>query len=110
MTSGLLRPRNIVYPDLTTALKLTGPSRTKDKLQNDKPGSHDPIIDHLMSSRAFKVVMWSFLLGVMTFGSTITIINPRLRASFVMSLGWRLLGLVVPGMTLLVLPFSRRLR
>src|SRR4051812_49007698 len=40
------------------------PSKFEEKMQNDQPGSCDPVIDHLMSSRAFNGVIWSFFVAL----------------------------------------------
>lgn len=109
MTSGLLRPRNTLFPDLTTALRLSGPSKVEDKLQNDAPGSHDPIVDHLMSSRTLKAIIWMFSLSLVAVALFVIVADPENRTTYlVYAVGP--LAFWVPIMTCFALPCSRRMR
>lgn len=110
MTSGLLRPRTAAYPNLTSALRSNEPSRFEDKIQNDRDHSHDPIVDHVMRSRAFKAVIWSFSAMLFTIGLVITGLGPDTRMTVLQYGGAAVIFFWVPFMTLFVLPCSRRLR
>jgi hypothetical protein len=67
------RTPDATYTDLSTVLRLNDPSQAENKLRNDSIDSIDPVIDHLMSSKAFKLVVWSFVLGVLALGIPWTI-------------------------------------
>jgi hypothetical protein len=51
--------------DLSTLLRLNNPSQAENKLRNSSIGSNDPVIDHLMDSKAFKLVHWGFIVCVL---------------------------------------------
>lgn len=115
MASELHRPRENMYPDLTSALRLNGPSKSNNKLENDRAGSYDPIVDHVMRSRAFKSVVWTFFVGLATIGFTTVLLNIvyqgfEMRAVILKYGGAPGLFACVPLMTVFVLPCSRRLR
>jgi hypothetical protein len=67
------RTPDATFTDLSTVLRLNDPSQAENKLRNDSIDSIDPVIDHLMSSKAFKLVVWSFVLGVLALGIPWTI-------------------------------------
>jgi hypothetical protein len=114
ITSGLHRPRHETYPDLKSALCSNELSLSCDKLQNDEPTSYDPIVDHLMSSHAFKAVIWSWLLTLIFIGLAIVAITIYSKdvasRSYVLVGGAAPIALICPFTATLVLPFSRRLR
>jgi hypothetical protein len=117
--SGHTPTSQVRYPDMASALRLNEPSSSDDKMQNDSAGSCDPIVDHLMSSNAFKSVVWFFFAALMGVGLTVIGMNIGSMGSFYTN-DWRveillyvgtpvILG-IVPAITMFVLPFSRRLR
>ncbi|KAM0714088.1 hypothetical protein Q7P37_011052 [Cladosporium fusiforme] len=82
-TTGHRSPPKPQFPDLSSALNANEASQFQDKMQNDKAGSYDPIIDHTMSSKAFKSVVCSFFVVILIIGvSVVTLIaleNPEAR-------------------------------
>lgn len=120
MTSVLLRPKNPVYPDLTSVLQANDPSRAEAKMNNHAKNSCDPIVDHVMRSRAFKLVVWSFITALCAVGIAVISLNakatrnrnvefPDYRLVVLKYAGGPLVA-CVPVTAALVLPFSRRLR
>ena len=122
MSSGLLRAQRPVYPDLTSALQANHPSKSEAKVQNHSKNSYDPIVDHVMRSRAFKVVVWSFIMALCAVGIAVVTLNamtlkiymyvleqPDKRLFVLRQAGGPLIA-CVPVMTALILPFSRRLK
>jgi hypothetical protein len=114
MTSGHHRPRKEIYPDLQSALARNDPSTSEGKMQNDGPDSHDPIVDHLMSSHAFKSIVWVFFVAVIAVSITIVLLNGLDQVydyrSSVLEYGAGPVAACVPVMAMFVLPCSRRLR
>lgn len=110
MTTRLLRPSTTIHPDLASALRSNQPSRFQDKLQNDEANSHDPIVDHVIRSRAFKAVTWSFSAAVFGIGLAIVGLGPETRIMVLQYGGAAAIFFWVPIVTLFVLPCSRRLR
>ena len=91
-------------------------------MNNDLDDSHDPIVDHLMQSHAFKVVIWSFIMALTAVGLAVISLNalatsddnfeaesPDYRLT-VLRYGGGPLAACVPVAAMLALPFSRRLR
>lgn len=64
------RQANASHADLSMVLRLNNPSRAEDKLHNDSPDSIDPVIEHLMGSRAFRLVIKIFFGMVLFLGIT----------------------------------------
>jgi hypothetical protein len=62
---------NATYTDLSTVLRVNDPSEAEHKRQSDTLGSTDPVIEHLMSFKAFKAVVWSFIAAVTILGLSI---------------------------------------
>lgn len=119
MTSRVPQTSRVKYPDLASALRLNGPSNFEHKLQNDSASSSDPIVDHLMSSHAFKSVVWFFCVALMAVGLTVVVLNVSsagstynedFRAEILLFVGLPVILGIVPVITMCVLPFSRRLR
>jgi hypothetical protein len=105
---------NTTYTDLSTALRLNDPSEAKHKRQNDTYGSADPVIEHLMSSKAFKAVVWSLILAVLALGAAITAVGAwrgtQWRATYLVYMGGpAILGSVLLS-TAIAMMCSRRLR
>jgi hypothetical protein len=89
-------------------------------MRNHAKDSYDPIVDHVMRSRAFKLVVWSFVAALCVVGLAVVSLNgkatrdwrmefPDNRIEVLKYAGGPLVA-CVPVMTALVLPFSRRLR
>ena len=81
---------------------------------NDSANSHDPIVDHLMSSRAFRGVVWCFFVAVMCVGLAVVFTNlgtghGDVRSTILLLVGLPVFVILVPLTTLFVMPFSRRL-
>jgi len=114
LSSGLHRPRRDTHPDLISALRFNEPSKPDDKLQNDSASSYDPIVDHLMSSRAFKTVVWGFFAVLAGIGLVVVVGNVIARGDFRFAVltygGLPAVVACVPLFATFVLPFSRRLR
>jgi hypothetical protein len=115
MMNGTLQSRKANFPDLTTALRLNEPSDPKHKMLTDSASSHDPIVDHLMSSRAFRGVVWGFFAAVVCIGLVVVFVNlgvgeGDLRALVLLVGALPIFVFLVPVATLLVMPFSRRLK
>ena len=114
--SGLLRPKNPSYRDLTSALHLNEPSKFEDKMQNGQSGSYDPLVDHLMSSHMFQGMIWSFFVALVGVGLAVMVTTSiggesvAMRWYVLMYGGLPAIALVVPLTALFGLPFSRRLR
>jgi hypothetical protein len=53
------------YADLSTVLRHNDPSEAEKKRQSDTLGSTDPVVDHLMRSKALKAVFWGFIAAVL---------------------------------------------
>lgn len=88
-------------------------------MQNDNASSRDPIVDHLMSSHAFKSVVWLFSAALMGVGLAVAGINMKFaqlgsssdnRAYVLLYGGMPAILGIVPLVTMVVLPFSRRLK
>ena len=114
---GLHLPKNPSYRDLTCVLLVNKPSKSEDKMQNDQPTSCDPVIDHLISSRAFSGVIWSFFVVLVGVGLTIVALSSGSENGddsvrwFILTYGGLPgVALAVPLTALFSLPFSRRLR
>jgi hypothetical protein len=110
-----LQARRASFPDLTTALRLNEPSKSEHKMLNDSASSHDPIVDHVMSSRAFRGVVWCFFAGVMAVSLAVIFANLGMktddsRAGVILGGGLPIFVLLVPTATLCVMPGSRRLK
>lgn len=119
MTSSIPQERRVEYPDLASALRLNEPSDFKHKLQSDSASSCDPILDHLMGSYAFQIVVWFFFAALMGIGLTVVGMNMTYagmgayadyRTGILLIPGTPVMVCVVPGITMFVLPFSRRLK
>lgn len=119
MTSELSQPRTAKYLDLTSALCLNEPSDSAHKMQNDSAGSCDPVVDHLMGSPAFKSVVWFFFAALVGIGLTVVGMNigsagasshDDYRVGILLYAGTPTILGVVPVITMIVLPFSRRLK
>ena len=112
-TTGLLRPSRILYDDLKSALRLNEPSKADHKLDTGAKTPSDPIIDHLMSSKALRGVIRSFVVVLLLLGVAIMIMaamgggGTRLD---VLQFGGPLVGCYVPVALLLIMPFSQRSR
>jgi hypothetical protein len=114
MTGGLHRPKKQTYPHLESALRYSEPSTSHDKMQNDSPDSHDPIVDHLMSSHAFKSIIWIFFLVLLAIHWAIVVLNiidqvVDWRGVILMYGAGPIIGFV-PVIAVFVLLYSRRLR
>jgi hypothetical protein len=81
-------------------------------MQYHAPHSHDPIADHLMSSRAFKGMFWVFF--VVLVGVGLVVVGYGGAASsyrvFILDFAAGPLAGCVPLTAIFVLPCSRRLR
>ena len=115
MTSRVPQTSRVKHPDLASALCLNEPSNFEHKLQNDSTSSSDPIVDHLMSSYAFKCVVWFFCVALMAVGLTVIVMNMidlgyDYRVAILLYVGAPVILGIVPVITMCVLPFSRRLR
>jgi hypothetical protein len=112
------RTPDTAYTDcrLSTVLRLNNPSQAEDKLRNDSIDSVDPVINHLMGSRAVKCVIWSLVVIVLLMGVAAVVVlalweyaDGLARAS-VMSIGIPILLGFVPAATAVAMLCSRRLR
>lgn len=113
------RAPNVTYADsrLSTVLRLNDPSQAENKLQNDSFDSIDPVIDHLMGSRAVKCVIWSLIVIVLLVGLAVVVVSslwmlPEFglaRAGVMIICIPFLLG-YVPAATAIAMLCSRRLR
>jgi hypothetical protein len=68
------RDENTTYTDLSSVLRLNNPSQAENKQQNDSLGAIDPVIDHLMGSKAFKFVIWGSMGGVLALGLAVMVV------------------------------------
>jgi hypothetical protein len=114
MSSGHHRPRKEIYPDLQSALDRNAPSTSEGKMQNDEADSHDPIVDHLMGSHAFKSIIWVFFVAIVALSLATLVLNVIDQyfdnRSTVLMIGAGPMIACVPMTAMSVLPFSRRLR
>lgn len=83
-------------------------------MNNDSASSHDPILDHVMGSHAFKGVVWAFFASLMGVGLAVVALNVvtvtrMTRIMILINGGGPALVLFAPFVALCVLPFSRRL-
>jgi hypothetical protein len=65
------RTSDATHTDLSTVLRLNSPSQAENKLRDDSidsTDSIDPMIDHLMGSKAFRVVNWISIVCVLLLG------------------------------------------
>jgi hypothetical protein len=118
--SGIPPTSKAKFPDMASALRLSEPSSSDHKMQNDGAGPCDPIVDHLMSSHAFQCVVWFFFAALMGVGMTVVGMNIGTIGSSRYTNDWRIKVLlrvgtpvilgIVPVITMFVMPFSRRLR
>ena len=112
------RDENTTYTDLSSVLRLNNPSQAENKQQNDSLGSIDPVIDHLMGSKAFKFVIWGSMGGVLALGLAVVVVVTFFgRDDGLEILRWRLLMVGIPAfvgyvpvMTAIAMLCSRRLR
>jgi hypothetical protein len=88
-------------------------------MQNDSASSCDPILDHLMSSSAFKCVVWFFFAALMAVGLIVVVLNMRNSSMYIyrdrrvdtlLYIGMPTILGVVPVTTMIALPISRRLK
>lgn len=123
VTNGAPQTSKDKYDDLTSALRLNNPSRSEHKMPNDSTASHDPILDHVISSHAFKCVVWCFLAALIGVGLAVLIMNnlvlskgeymyeyPDYRSTILLKGGLPAFLGIIPIALMCVLPFSRRLR
>ena len=119
MTNDLSQTPKVKYPNLSSALRLNDPSDSEHKIQNDAASSCDPIVDHLMGSRAFKCVVWFFFAALLGVGLTVVVMNMEFarygfyndyRVGILLYGGMPAIVSIVPFITMVVLPFSRRLK
>jgi hypothetical protein len=105
------RDGKTTYTDLSTVLRLNDPSEAKHKIQNDTYGSTDPVIEHLMSSKAFKAVVWTFIVAVLVLGGGIMAVGADVGIQYraVYLAGPAIVGSVLIS-TAIAMMCSRRLR
>lgn len=105
---------NASHSNLSMVLRLNNPSQAEDKLHNDLPGSTDPVIDHLMGSRAFRLVIKVLFGAVLCLGLIFFFLGEvggSLARLYILGLG----GIpcffaLVPFLTAVAIVCSRRLR
>ena len=118
LATELATPPPTSYPNLQSALRLNDPSTFESKLPTQTRASHDPIIDHLMTSKAFVATVWFLLAAISSVGLAViamlpfvyALSGPTVRSIILMFGGAPLLVSGVPLMLLFVLPFSKKLR
>jgi hypothetical protein len=102
------------YADLSTVLRHNDPSEAEKKRQSDTLGSTDPVVDHLMRSKALKAVFWGFIGAVLGWGIAIVVLvgirDGRGRTELLRIAGAPCLAAWVPATTLFAMMCSRRLR
>lgn len=108
------RKAHTTHADLSTVLRLNDPSRSENKRHDGSPDSVDPVIDHLMGSRALKIVVRIFLGAVLFLGLAIISISAvdgsEVRTVFLQNGGGPGLAACVPFMMVIAMVCSRRLR
>jgi hypothetical protein len=112
------RNRNTTYTDLSTVLRLNNPSQAENKRQNDSLDLVDPVIDHLMRSRALRSLIWGFIVGVLSLGLGIMVVvsfsgfkqEPGPVRVTILMIGVPCLLGYVPMFTAVAMLCSRRLR
>lgn len=99
-------------PNLTSVAVSNEPSRFENKLNNDLPTSVDPVLEHLICSRAFKVVTWSVLYLLITLGIVVMGGSGTLSARVYILLygGEAALVVFVPLVARIAVACSKRLR
>jgi hypothetical protein len=85
---------NATYTDLSTVLRLNGPSQAEKKRQSDALGSDDPVIEHLMRSKALKAVFLGLIAAVLGWGIAI-IVLVEMGGPSIGRTSWRLQVLLV---------------
>lgn len=114
------RDANTTYTDLSTVLRRNNPSQAEKKRQNDSFGSVDPVVDHLMGSKALMIVIWGSVASVLSlglavmamaalFGRSQNLKPGGVRATIIM-LGVPAVLAYVPVATAIAMLCSRRLR
>jgi hypothetical protein len=105
---------NATYTDLSTVLRLNGPSQAEKKRQSDALGSDDPVIEHLMRSKALKAVFLGLIAAVLGWGIAIIVLvemgGAQYRTDLLAFAGAPCLGAWVPATALFAMMCSRRLR
>jgi hypothetical protein len=108
------REASATYPDLSTVLRLNDPSQAEDKLRNDSLDSIDPVVDHLMNSRAFRVVIKGFIVAVLVLGMAVfasgEIVGSDIRLVVLGYGGFPVFFAFVPLATAMAFICSHRLR
>ena len=108
------RQANASHADLSMVLRLNNPSRAEDKLHNDSPDSIDPVIEHLMGSRAFRLVIKIFFGAVLFLGLSFFYMGQyggsEIRLTVLGYGGFPCFLILVPFTTAVAIVCSRRLR
>ena len=108
------RQANASHADLSMVLRLNNPSRAEDKLHNDSPDSIDPVIEHLMGSRAFRLVIKIFFGAVLFLGLSFFYMGQyggsEIRLTVLGYDGFPCFLILVPFTTAVAIVCSRRLR
>ena len=107
------RASQTVFPDLSSALLMNEPSHWSDKMNLDSSGVRDPVVDHLMSSKAFKWVIWSvpvMLLGVGVPIAAVMFTFPLARVVVMANGGGIAMVLLTPTVACVASFFRKRLR
>lgn len=128
MSNELTTQAPTTYPTLQSALTLNNPSTFRGKLEirttharaTASSPSHDPIIDHLMTSQAFITAVWCLLASILAVGLAVVCVlilirahsqsAPTVRVVVLLYGGAPVLVAVVPLALMFALPFSRKLR
>lgn len=100
--------------NLTSVLADNEPSDFEKKCNDDPANAVDSIVDHLMQSRAFKAIFWSFFLIICFDGLAVITVSglggPRWRIYALAFGGGPVLLGWVPFATICALLFSHSLR
>lgn len=105
----------ILYDDLTSLLKSKTPSDPQEKVYGDHQNSADPMLNHLMLSKAVKVVIWSLLLVIVVLGLAVFVVVGlrfgNISRAIILTYGG-IAGLFVwvPLVAMVAVAFSKRLQ
>lgn len=100
--------------NLTSVLRREEPSRAEAKVRNDLPDSFDPVIDHIMGSCAFKIMIWSLLVAVTAVGLSVLgmagAAGGNVRYQVLLSEGVPVVVAFLPVVAMFAVSLSRDLR
>lgn len=126
MIRSLRRTPETQYRNLASALRLNELASVSRKMRYDDLAQPDPIITHLVHSKAFQFVVWTFVAAITGIGLAVVILASGaankaaaqqaedgpivVRYHFLMDKGLPVLIACVPVASVLVLLWSRRLQ